>query len=160
MFLITTTSDERIKPTQPHMTHICGLSFRFSSNVHDRFSDPSNAANQEFARLATSFYTMAARTWTWNKRRAVQLLYACLVPVRHFPQAFAVLYGVTTRFGDVSRAKLCTCQPRSQGPLYISRERTLVAAGHVIWVTNQNRREGCSSTKFCRQYNTYYLGEG
>ena len=38
--------------------------------------------------------------------------------------------------------------------------RTLVAAGHVIWVTNQNRREGCSSTKFCRQYNTYYLGEG
>ena len=56
---------------------------------------------------------------------------------------------------------LMSIQPRSQGlslPAPKSERReTLVAAGHVIWVTNQNRREGCSSTKFCPPYNKYYL---
>ena len=50
-------------------------------------------------------------------------------------------------------------QPRSQGlslPAPKSERReTLVAAGHVIWVTNQNRREGCSSTKFCPPYKIF-----
>ena len=43
------------------------------------------------------------------------------------------------------RVRLAMTQPRSQGPLYISRERTLVAAGHVpprIWVVTKNSLKG------------------
>ena len=54
-----------------------------------------------------------------------------------FSAEYTCLYLLRTGFYPISIAyirvfKDAYIQPRSQGPLYISRERTLVAAGHVI----------------------------